>query len=114
MSESFGNSASKFRNFDEFHKLIRLRVTTNETALKDAILLDGPRDRPCTAQLSDALLCFTKSQSCGVPCQGGLYFSHLKVHSRWYSGLSVTNFLGVQVCSCAETVVFFTQDDAST
>ena len=47
MSESFGNSASKFRNFDEFHKLIRLRVTTNETALKDAILLDGPRDRPC-------------------------------------------------------------------
>ena len=45
------------------------------------------------------------TKSSGVPCHGGLYFPHLKVHSRWYSGLSVTNFLGVQYFVVVKSVI---------
>ena len=45
------------------------------------------------------------TKSSGVPCHGGLYFSHVKVHSRWYSGLYVTNFLDVQYFAVVKSVI---------
>ena len=63
-----------------------------------------------TARLSDAVdhgaaLFHEIGKSSRVPCQGGLYFAHLKVHSRWYSGLSVTSFLGVQYFEVVKSVI---------